>query len=165
MTSQEMRQEILRLLRRNARIPDREIADRLGIGADEVNAIVAQLEKDRQVLGYSAVIADGAAGDDEVSAIIEVEVQPERDGGFDRIAENLSRFSEVRSAYLVSGRYDLRLLVVGSSLQEVAHFVASKLASQPGVRATATHFMLKTYKEAGIQFHEDEDYERLKVVP
>jgi DNA-binding Lrp family transcriptional regulator len=165
MTSQEKKQEILRLLRRNARIPDQEIADRLGVEVAEVNAVIAQLEKDRLVLGYSAVIADGATGDDEVSAIIEVEVQPERDGGFDRIAENLSHFPEVRSAYLVSGRYDLRLSVVGRSLQEVAHFVASKLASQPGVRATATHFMLKTYKEAGIQFHEDENYERLKVVP
>lgn len=165
MATQELKQDILRLLRQNARIPDREIADRLAVDIADVTATIAQLEANREVLGYSAVIADGALSDGEVSAIIEVEVQPERDGGFDRIAANLSRFPEVRSVYLVSGRYDLRLSVIGRSLQDVAHFVASKLASQPGVRATATHFMLKTYKEAGIQFHEDEDYERLKVVP
>jgi DNA-binding Lrp family transcriptional regulator len=165
MAKHELKQDILRLLRHNARIPDAEIADRLGTEPEEVKALIAELEADRQVLGYSAVIADGALPDGEVSAIIEVEVQPTRDGGFDRIAENLSRFPEVRSVYLVSGRYDLRLGVVGSSLQDVAHFVASKLASQPGVRATATHFMLKTYKDAGIQFEQEENYERLKVVP
>ncbi len=165
MATQQLKQDILRLLRRNARLPDAEIADRLAVDVAEITAAIAQMEADRELLGYSAVIADGALPDGEVSAIIEVEVQPERDGGFDRIAENLSRFPEVLSVYLVSGRYDLRLAVVGHSLQDVAHFVASKLASQPGVRATATHFMLKTYKEAGIQFHEGEDYERLKVVP
>jgi len=165
MATQQLKQDILRLLRQNARIPDREIADRLPGRTAAGGARIAQMESDREVLGYSAVIADGALLDGEVSAIIEVEVQPERDGGFDRIAANLSRFPEVRSVYLVSGRYDLRLSVIGHSLQDVAHFVASKLASQPGVRSTATHFMLKTYKEAGIQFHEDEDYERLKVVP
>jgi DNA-binding Lrp family transcriptional regulator len=165
MGKHELKQDILRLLRRNARAPEQEIADRLNIEPADVKALIAELEADRQLLGYSAVIADGALQDREVSAIIEVEVQPERDTGFDRIAENLCRFPEVRSACLVSGRYDLRLHVVGQSLQDVAHFVASKLASQPGVRATATHFMLKTYKEAGIQFHEEEEYERLKVVP
>ena len=165
MPNQELKQDILRLLRQNARIPDAEIADRLGTEPAEVKRLIAEMESDRLILGYSAVIADGALAEGEVSAIIEVEVQPTRDGGFDRIAENISRFPEVRSVYLVSGRYDLRLGVVGTSLQDVAHFVASKLASQPGVQATATHFMLKTYKDAGIPFHEDEDYERLKVVP
>ncbi|MBN2449710.1 MAG: Lrp/AsnC family transcriptional regulator [Lentisphaeria bacterium] len=165
MENAEQRKAILRLLRKNARIPVAEIAARLELTPEEVEQTIAGMERDRLILGYLAIVNEDAADDREVRAIIEVEVQPRRESGFDDTAAALSRFPEVRSVYLVSGRYDLRLEVVGTSLQDVAHFVASRLASQEGVKATATHFLLKKYKEAGVLFHEEEEHERLKVVP
>ncbi|MBQ7650514.1 MAG: Lrp/AsnC family transcriptional regulator [Victivallales bacterium] len=160
----ELNKKVVSLLSRNARMSDREIADRLGVSEGEVHAAIANLEAERTIVGYAAVVSEQFVTD-EVRAIIEVAIQPERDTGFDNIAERLSRFPEVRSAYLVSGKYDLRLEVVGKSLQDVASFVAGKLASQDGVKSTATYFLLKKYKEAGIQFAKDEKHERLKIVP
>ena len=160
----ELNKKVVSLLSRNARMSEREMADRIGVSEGEVHAAIAKLEEERTILGYAAVVSEKFVTD-EVRAIIEVEVQPERDTGFDNVAERLSRFPEVRTAYLVSGKYDLRLEVVGKSLQDVASFVASKLASQDGVKATATYFLLKKYKEAGIQFAKEEKHERLKIVP
>ena len=160
----ELNKKVVSLLSRNARMSDREIADRLGVLEGEVHAAIANLEAERTIVGYAAVVSEQFVTD-EVRAIIEVAIQPERDTGFDNIAERLSRFPEVRSAYLVSGKYDLRLEVVGKSLQDVASFVAGKLASQDGVKSTATYFLLKKYKEAGIQFAKEEKHERLKIVP
>ena len=125
----ELNKKVVSLLSRNARMSDREIADRLGVSEGEVHAAIANLEAERTIVGYTAVVSEQFVTD-EVRAIIEVAIQPERDTGFDNIAERLSRFPEVRSAYLVSGKYDLRLEVVGKSLQDVASFVAGKLASQ-----------------------------------
>ncbi len=160
----ELNKKVVSLLSRNARMSDREIADRLGVSEGEVHAAIANMEAERTIVGYTAVVSEQFVTD-EVRAIIEVAIQPERDTGFDNIAERLSRFPEVRSAYLVSGKYDLRLEVVGKSLQDVASFVAGKLASQDGVKSTATYFLLKKYKEAGIQFAKEEKHERLKIVP
>ena len=160
----ELKKKVVSLLSRNARMSDREIADRLGVSEGEVHAAIANLEEERAIVGYAAVVSEKFVTD-EVRAIIEVAIQPERDTGFDNIAERLSRFPEVKSAYLVSGKYDLRLEVVGKSLQDVASFVAGKLASQDGVKSTATYFLLKKYKEAGIQFAKEEKHERLKIVP
>lgn len=165
MDPNEYARSILRLLRQNGRISAAEIADRLQSTAVEVEGTIAQLERDGLIMGYSVVLDEGKITNGEVRAIIEVEVQPERDGGFDNVAMALARFPEVHSVYLVSGRYDLRLEVVGQSLQEVARFVASKLASQDGVKATATHFILKKYKEAGVELREELPYERLKISP
>ena len=160
----ELNKKVVSLLSRNARMSDREIADRLGVSEGEVHAAIANLEAERTIVGYAAVVSEQFVTD-EVRAIIEVAIQPERDTGFDNIAERLSRFPEVRSAYLVSGKYDLRLEVVGKSLQDVASFVAGKLASQDGVKSTATYFLLNKYMEAGIQFAKEEKHERLKIVP
>ena len=160
--------DILELLLKNARLDARVMADRLACKPEEIENAIREMEDDRTILGY-LVIADEEKlhhnSPAPVRAIIEVEVQPERDGGFDRVASRISKFPEVHSVYLVSGRYDLRLEITGKSLQDVAAFVASKLASLDGVKSTATHFLLKKYKEAGIRFHEDETYERLKIVP
>jgi len=161
----ELRRKILRLLERNARMPTAEIADRLAVPVERVEEIIREMEKDRTILGYYALINEDAPEDGGVRAIIEVEVQPERDGGFDRIADMITRFPEVRTAYLVSGRYDLLLEVVGPSLREVAFFVARRLAPIEGVKSTATHFLLKKYKEAGFNLTEEEPYERLKISP
>ncbi|MCK5801197.1 MAG: Lrp/AsnC family transcriptional regulator [Lentisphaeria bacterium] len=165
MAPEDLNAQILRLLRRNARMSATEMAARLDVTAEAVAEAVAQMETNSTIMGYSAVINADRLPEQEVRAIIEVEVQPQRDGGFDNVAMRISKFPEVHSVYLVSGRYDLRLEVVGTSLQDIGSFVASKLASQEGVKATATHFLLKKYKEAGVKLQEDEQYERLKVVP
>ena len=159
------RRSILALLQVNARMSIQEIADRLSLETEDVASMINAMEGDGTILGYCAMVNAEAVDDGEVRAIIEVEVQPERDRGFDHVALAIGRFSEVTSVYLVSGRYDLRLEVTGKSLQEIAFFVAGKLASVEGVKATATHFLLKKYKEAGFMLDKDQEYERLKVSP
>jgi DNA-binding Lrp family transcriptional regulator len=161
----DTKRKILHLLQSNARTSNREIGDRLQMSETDVARLIAEMEQDCTIMGYHALVNQEALHDAPVRAIIEVEVQPERDGGFDRIARMVGRFAEVTDVYLVSGRYDLRLEVVGDSLQEVAFFVASKLAPLEGIRGTATHFLLKKYKEAGFALEKDEEYERLKVTP
>lgn len=152
---------ILALLKRNARISSQEIADRLGMSVAKVDSTIAALEADGIVRGYTTLVNTDA--ENAIRAIIEVQIQPERDAGFDNIARHICNFDEVVSAYLVSGRYDLHLEVVGKSLQDVAHFVASKLSTQPGVKSCATLFLLKKYKEAGIELEKEESNDRLKV--
>ena len=111
------------------------------------------------------VINDDKVDTDLVKAVIEVRIQPEREGGFDRIAKRIAKFDEVTSLFLMSGGYDLLIFVEGHNLREVAQFVAEKLATLAGVTSTATHFMLKTYKEQGVMMEGSEEYERLKVSP
>lgn len=164
MDNTALRKEVIALLKRNARMPEDEMADRLGVAKDDVAAVIVDLEKEHIVLGYAAIVSEQAMKD-EVRAIIEVEVQPERDTGFDIIAEKLAKFPEVTSVYLVSGKYDLQLEVAGKSLQDVASFVSGKLACQDGVKATSTYFLLKKYKESGVKFSKEEKNERLKIVP
>lgn len=165
MATRDTQQKILKLLEDNARMPAAEIADRLNLAPKQVEEIIHALEAAGAILGYHALITADFQGESGVRAIIEVEVQPERDGGFDHVAKTISKFEEVVSVFLVSGRYDLRLEVIGETLQEVASFVASKLAPLDGVQATATHFMLKKYKDAGFILEKDEEYERLKITP
>ena len=149
------------LLKRNARITAKEIGDRLNISAAKAADLIAQLEKEGVIRGYTALVNTDL--ESETRAIIEVQIQPERDAGFDNIAERICKFDEVVSAFLVSGRYDLHLEVVGKSLQDVARFVSSKLSTQPGVKSCSTLFLLKKYKESGIELHKEEGYERLKI--
>lgn len=161
MNLQERNEAILALLKRDARIPVQEIADRLVLQPQEISQAIEEMERQGTILGYTTLL--GNEEERQTRAIIEVQIQPERDSGFDAIAQRICKFEEVVSAYLVSGRYDLHLEVVGNSLQEVAHFVASKLSTQPGVKSCATLFLLKKYKEAGIEFQKEEGYERLQV--
>ncbi len=165
MTNLELKKKIIALLQRNARMSDVEIAERLLSETDTVAGAIKELENEGAIIGYHALVNEEIAGGDEVRALIEVQVLPDRDGGFDRVARVISRFSEVRSVYLVSGQYDLRVEVVGETLQQVALFVASRLAPIDGVQATATHFLLKKYKESGFAAERDEVYERLKISP
>ena len=165
MDGKKKKDQIIRLLQGNARMSNQEIGDRLNLAPEAVAELIGALEKDGTIMGYHAIVNQEAVEEAGVRAIIEVEVHPERDGGFDRIARMISKFEEVTAVHLVSGRYDLRLEVVGPTLEKVAFFVASKLAPLEGVSATATHFLLKKYKEAGFAMHKDEEYERLKVTP
>ena len=165
MEKKAVKKAIAALLQRNARISDGEIADRLELKPEQVKKIIGDMEQDRTIFGYSALLNEEKLGDGKVRAIIEVSIQPERDSGYERVAREISKFPEVRTVYLVSGGYDLGVEVEGVSLQEVAFFVASKLAPLDGVRATVTHFLLKRYKTAGFTLQEDEKHERLQIVP
>ena len=153
-------------MRENARMEFSEIALRCGISSEqEVADIVAGLERSGVIRGYTAVTDDFAVSGvpAPVKAIIEVKVTPRRDGGFDQVAQRIAKFPEVTDLCLLSGSYDLQLTVEGDSLQQVANFVAAKLATIDGVISTSTGFQLKKYKESGIIMQGDEEYERLKV--
>ena len=165
MTKEEIRREILRVLGEDGRLSAADIAERLAVSTQEAAAAVAELEKNNIIIGYSAIFNESELPESKVKAIIEVKVQPEREGGFDKIARRLSKFPQVSSLYLMSGGFDLMLEIKGSTLQEVAEFVSSKLAAMDGVLSTSTHFLLKKYKEAGKLMEEEEYSERLKIVP
>ena len=139
-----MKNNILRLLRKRARLSIEEIAEQVNCDSKTVQKIIEELEKEHIIRGYQAIIDDSLLPESQVKAIIEVHIQPQREGGFDNIARRLANFPEVDSLYLVSGGYDLQLEVQGESLQKVAGFVSSKLATIEGVTSTATHFLLKT---------------------
>ena len=156
---------LLQLLRRKARISDKELADLLSMDQAVVAKRIADWKEDGTILGYHAVVDPEVTGDTSVSAFIEVKVTPERGGGFDRLAMRVARFEQVVSCYLASGGYDLMVVVEGSDLREVARFVSEKLSSLEGVISTATHFRLKTYKENGFLFERESSPERLAVSP
>ena len=157
--------ELLRILKSNALEKPENIARMLNITPDEVRARIAEYEQTGVIRGYQAIVNEDQLDLDRVTAVIEVKVTPEREGGFDRIAARISRFPEVESAYLMSGAYDLLLFVSGNSLKEVAMFVSEKLATLEGVLSTSTHFMLKTYKHHGILMTEEHADDRLQVSP
>ncbi len=165
MKAQDKADEVLRLLEENARLSDAEIAMMLGLREDEVKGIIADLEHRGVIRKYKAVINYEKAGIELVQALIDVKVSPERNTGYDSLAERISRFPEVKSLRLVSGEYDLSVLVTGRTMQEVAYFVAEKIAPLEQVRNTVTHFLLKTYKENGEIYAEKETVKRLPVTP
>ena len=156
---------LLQILQTHARTPDQELARQLGISEAEVREKLVGYERAGIVRGYQAVLNEEAVNPDAVTAIIEVKVTPEREGGFNHIASRICRFPEVHHAYLVSGQADLILFVRGRNLREVASFVSEKLAPIQGVTATATSFMLKSYKLNGVMLEPPEDMERLAISP
>ncbi len=156
---------LIHLLQKNPLLPHKEMAQLLDISEEEVSKKIDSLEKNGTIIGYTAVINRDKWDPDTVTAVIEVKITPEREGGFDRIARRISRFDEVLSCYLFSGGYDLLVVVEARSLREIARFVAEKLSTVDGVQSTATRFRLKTYKENGT-FHDFEPTsERLAVSP
>jgi DNA-binding Lrp family transcriptional regulator len=157
--------ELLTILQTNALESPDSIAQMLGIPAAEVTRRISEYEKNGVIRGYQAILNEDQLDLDKVTAVIEVKVTPQREGGFDTIAQRVSRFPEVRSAYLMSGTYDLLLFVEGRSLREVAAFVSERLSPLEGVLSTSTHFMLKTYKRFGILMHQETTDERLSVTP
>lgn len=157
--------ELLSLLKRNARETPENLAKLLGLTVAQVKKRMADYEQQGIIRGYQAVVNEDALDTQRVTAVIEVKVTPERAGGFDLVAQRISKFPEVDSVYLMSGAFDLLLFVSGRELKEVASFVSEKLATLKGVVSTATHFMLKTYKDHGVLMAKPEDAERLKVSP
>lgn len=156
---------LLKLLRDNAAMKPAQMAALLGIPETEVVARIKAYEQDRVILGYRTVLNDEKIGGDLVRAVIEVRITPERGGGFDRLADRISKYNEVESCYLMSGGYDLLVVVVGNNLREVAQFVSEKLSTIQGVISTATHFLLKPYKEQGVLMSGAAPDERLPVAP
>ena len=156
---------LLQILKEKGRATAAELARLTGKSEKEIEAALQKYEADRVILGYRAVLDPDKTGNGGVRAVIEVRITPERDGGFDRIAARVARYPEVVSCQLMSGGYDLLITVEGPDLKQVATFVAEKLSTIQGVISTATHFQLKTYKEAGVLFLEDERAERLAVSP
>ncbi len=161
----ELKKQILRLLAEDGRMSARDMAERLDSDEKTIADMIEQLERDKVIFGYCAMFDETELPENAVKAIIEVKIRPERDGGFDKIARRLSRFPQVSSLYLMSGGFDLMVEVKGRNLNEVAMFVSSKLATIDGVLSTATHFLLKKYKEAGKLLQEEEPHERLQVTP
>jgi DNA-binding Lrp family transcriptional regulator len=161
--------EILELLERDAHLDPERIAPMTGLGADEVRVRIRELEVAGVLRRYKAVVDwdlfGQQAGEELVTAFIDVSVSPARGVGFDDVAARISRFPEVRSVYLVSGSQDIRCTVIGRSIREVADFVAQKLSTIDRVQATATHFVLKTYKRDGDAFLEPEADHRLPIAP
>lgn len=156
---------LLKLLNENAAMKPAQLASVLNLSETDVAAKIKSYEADRVILGYRAILNEEKLGLEIVRAVIEVKITPERGGGFDRLAERIAKYSEVRSCYLMSGGYDLMVIVEGSNLREVATFVSEKLATIQGVVSTATHFMLKPYKEQGVLMTHEKNEERLAVSP
>jgi len=160
-----LRQEILNLLAENSRLSPQQMAAMLGVEDAEIVSTLAQLEKEKVILKYTTVIDWEKAGEEKVIALIDVKVTPQRDVGFDDVARRIYRFPEVRTVYLMSGAYDLSVLVEARTLKEVAFFVSNKLATIPHVSSTTTHFLLKRYKQDGVIFADQEEDRRLVVSP
>ena len=157
--------ELLKILQANATESRENIAKMLGVPVADVARRIAAYEKSGVIRGYQAILNEDQLDLDIVTAVIEVKVTPQREGGFNVIAERISRFPEVRSAYLMSGTYDLLLFVEGRNLREVAAFVSERLSPLEGVLSTSTHFMLKTYKRLGVLMESGHAEERLSVAP
>jgi len=158
-----MIKDLLKILENDARTTTKQIAAMTGTPSAEVAKLIKQAEKERTILKYKTVINWEKVGEEQVWALIEVKVTPQRDVGFDSIAERIYRFPQARTAYLVSGTYDLLVLVMGKTEHEVADFVSQKLAPIEGVQETVTHFMLKRYKEDGEILEGKEEVKRQPV--
>jgi len=156
---------LLKLLQENAALRPSQLAAMLDMSESEVAAKIKSYEADQVILGYRAILNEEKLGLEVVRAVIEVKITPERGGGFDRLAERIAKYQEVHSCYLMSGGYDLLVVVEGRNLREVANFVSEKLATIHGVVSTATHFMLKPYKEQGVLMSYEAGEERLAVTP
>lgn len=152
---------ILHVLEENSRIPIKELAAMVELPVEEAQRRIKALEEARIIRKYAAVIDWEKAGKEEVTSIIALKVSPERDFGYDRIAERIARFREVNAVRLVSGRSDLILIVKGRTMQDVSRFVSEHIATMDQIRETATQFVMKTYKENGTPYDEREASDRL----
>jgi DNA-binding Lrp family transcriptional regulator len=157
--------ELLKLLRKNALESPVNLAKMLKISEKKVAAKIAEYEKKGIIRGYQAIVNEDQLDLNSVRAAIEVKITPEREGGFDRVSARIGKFPEVKSLFLMSGAYDLLVFVEGRNLKEVASFVSERLATIQGVISTATHFILKTYKDHGVMMEVKQEDERLKVSP
>ncbi len=157
--------KILELLDNDSRLTAAEIASMLDISQSEVEKAIREYEEQKVILGYKTIIDWENTDKDVLTALIELRIAPQQGQGFERVARRISQYDEVESVYLMSGGYDLTVLIKGKTLKEVAMFVAQKLAPLKEVTGTATHFVLKKFKEQGVVFEEaNDDQERLMLL-
>lgn len=158
-----MKYEILKLLARNAKYTVEDIATMLGAQPEEIEKNIKALEKDGLIKGYKAIIDWEKLDDAYVSAIVELNVVPKAGLGFEEVAEKIMKYSEVESVYLMSGVYDLNVVVKGKTLQDIARFVAKELATIDSVTSTTTHFVMRRYKEMDVELVSAEDDDRGQI--
>ena len=161
----EVRKHILDNIEKNSRIDLRELAIMIGSTEAEVANEIAEMEKENIISGYHTLINWENTSEEKVTALIEVTVTPQRGIGFDRIAERIQNFSEVKSIYLMSGGYDFQVLLEEKTMRAVSQFVSEKLSTLESVRGTVTHFVLKKYKDHGTVINEIKEDERMLVTP
>lgn len=160
-----MREELLAIVEKNSRIDLGELAVLLGKPETEVADELAAMEKEGVICGYHTLIDWEKTSNEKVTALIEVRVTPQRGQGFDRIAERIYQYPEVQSVYLISGGYDLMVILEGKSLREISAFVSDKLSTLDTVLSTATHFILKKYKDHGTVLSRKKEDEREMITP
>ena len=156
---------LLILLRQNARASIEDLAKELSLTPAAITDRLARLEAEGIVLGYQPIVDQEKVQSGSVTAVVEVRITPERGGGFDRLAARISNFDQVQGCYLISGGYDLLVVVEGATLQDIAAFISEKLSTIKGVISTATRFRLKTYKENGVSLTREPKPQRLAVTP
>ena len=159
------REEILRLLEANARYTPKDIAVMLGLGLEETEKEIKQLEKERVICGYHALVNWDKTDDEKISALVELKVQPQRGHGYDNIAEKIYQYPEVESLYLMSGAYDFSVILKKATMKEIANFVSTRLAVMDEVQSTATHIVLVRYKDHGTTLVEQKKDQRVMVMP
>ena len=152
--------KLLQLLEEDCTLTHEQLAAMANMTVEEVKAAIKKYEEDKVILGYQAIVDWNTTDREDVTALIEVKVIPQREEGFDRIAERISQYEEVEALYLMSGAFDFTVIISGHTLREVASFVSDRLASLEGVTSTATHFILKKYKEKHLIFEKQAPGER-----
>ncbi len=160
-----MREKILAAIDKNSKLSAMDLAIMLGSNEDEVSTLLKQLEDEHIICGYPTLINWDKVKCERVTALIEVKVTPQRGLGFDKIAERIYQFDEVQSVYLMSGGFDLTVIIEGKTMREVANFVAARLAPMDAIQSTATHFVLKKYKEHGLPLVQIKQDERMLISP
>ncbi|PSQ21720.1 Lrp/AsnC family transcriptional regulator [Halobacteriales archaeon QS_9_67_15] len=159
------REEILALLRENARYSTEDLARQTGLDADDVEAVVEDLESDGVIKGYQAVVDWDEVEPERVRAAVELNVTLDRETGYDDIAQRLAKFPEVQGLRLVSGDFDFAMEVEGDSMSEVSRFISEQVAPVPEITQTVTHYIMESYKERGVEFGDGHDDDRLSVSP
>ena len=160
-----MREKILAIIEKTSRIDLKDLAALLGESEAAVANEIADMEKENIICGYHTMINWDNTGNEKVIALIEVKVTPQRGMGFDKIAERIYQYSEVNSVYLMSGAFDFTVIIEGKTMREVAQFVSEKLSPMDSVLSTATHFVLKKYKDHGTIMYEKPGDERMMITP
>lgn len=160
-----MREQILKAIDKNSKISPADLAIMLGSTEEEVKAVIKEMEDEKIICGYPTLINWEKVHCERVTALIEVKVTPQRGLGFDKIAERIYKFDEVQSVYLMSGGFDLTVILEGKTMREVAAFVSEKLAPMDAILSTATHFVLKKYKEHGLPLVQTKTDERMLITP
>ena len=160
-----MREAILAVLEKNSRIDLADLAALLGVTEAEVANEISEMEKERVICGYHTLINWEKTGIEKVTAMIEVRVTPQRDMGFDKVAERIYNYPEVNAVYLISGGFDFMVILEGKTLREIAQFVSDKLSTLDSVLSTKTNFILKKYKDHGTIMAEPKKDERILMIP